>query len=161
MPAELAAASQANLLSFLATGAGRPVERQHVRAAMLLRANMLLRGVSGVRLEVVERLIQFLNADAVPVVSEFGSIGASGDLVPLAAIARAITGQGAASRVMLGDRCVDGETALDELGLEPLELLPKEGLAIVNGTSFSSGDRGELCSFVAATFCDRVCRRMP
>ncbi len=138
VPAELAAASQANLLSFLATGAGQPVERKHVRAAMLLRANMLLRGVSGVRLDVVGRLIQFLNADAVPVVSELGSIGASGDLVPLAAIARAITGQGAASRVMLGDRCVDGETALDELGLEPLELLPKEGLAIVNGTSFSS-----------------------
>ncbi len=67
VPGEFAAASQANLLSFLATGAGRPIDRQHVRAAMLLRANMLLRGVSGVRLEIVERLVTFLNADAVPV----------------------------------------------------------------------------------------------
>ncbi len=71
-------------------------------------------------------------------VCELGSIGASGDLVPLAAIARAITGQGGSSRVMLGQRGVDSQTALAELGLEPLELIPKEGLAIVNGTSFSS-----------------------
>ena len=72
VPGELAAASQANLLSFLATGAGRPIERQHVRAAMMLRANMLLRGVSGVRLEIVQRLVRFLNADAVPVVMRVG-----------------------------------------------------------------------------------------
>lgn len=138
VPGELAADSQANLLSFLATGAGRPIERQHVRAAMVLRANMLLRGVSGARLEIVERLVKFLNADAVPVVCELGSIGASGDLVPLASIARAITGEGGSSRVMLGDRCVESHTALQELGLQPLRLIPKEGLAIVNGTSFSS-----------------------
>ena len=137
VPAELAAASQANLLSFLAAGAGPAVDRAHVRAAMLLRANMLLKGASGVRMEVVRRLIEFLNADAVPVVSQLGSIGASGDLVPLASIARAITGQGAASRVMMGEESVDGTTALDRLGLEPLKLHPKEGLAIVNGTSFS------------------------
>lgn len=137
VPASLAAASQNNLLSFLSTGAGRPLDSQHVRAAMLLRANMLLQGVSGARLEIVERLVQFLNADAVPVVCELGSIGASGDLVPLASIARAITGQGT-SRVMLGERYVDSQTALDELELKPLDLVPKEGLAIVNGTSFSS-----------------------
>jgi phenylalanine ammonia-lyase len=138
VPGELAAASQANLLSFLATGAGRPIDREHVRAAMLLRANMLLRGVSGVRWEVVERLVKFVNADAVPVVGQLGSIGASGDLVPLAAIARAITGQGGSSRVMIGGQCVGSQTALARLGLQPLELIPKEGLAIVNGTSFSS-----------------------
>ena len=111
VPGELAAASQANLLSFLATGAGRPIDSRHVRAAMLLRANMLLRGMSGVRLEVVERLLQFLNAGAVPVVGQLGSIGASGDLVPLASIARAVTGQGS-SRVVLGERCLDGAAAL-------------------------------------------------
>lgn len=137
VPGELAVASQTNLLSFLATGAGRPVDRHHVRAAMILRANMLLQGVSGARLEVIERLVKFLNADAVPVVCELGSIGASGDLVPLATIARAITGQGS-SRVIKGGRNIDSQTALAELGLEPLEMIPKEGLAIVNGTSFSS-----------------------
>ncbi len=138
VPAELAVASQNNLLSFLATGAGPAIAERHVRAAMFLRANVLLRGCSGVRLEVIERLVRFLQADATPVVRELGSIGASGDLVPLSAIARAITGQTAFAKVRLGDQIIDGHSALKKLGLEPLELLPKEGLAIVNGTSFSS-----------------------
>ena len=93
VPAELAAASQNNLLAFLATGAGDPIDRRHTRAAMLLRANVLFKGCSGVRLEIIERIFRFLQADAIPVVRELGSIGASGDLVPLATIARAITGQ--------------------------------------------------------------------
>lgn len=138
VPREQAAASQNNLLSFLATGAGPAISDRHVRAALFLRANVLLRGCSGVRLEVIERLIRFLQADAIPVVRELGSIGASGDLVPLSTIARAITGQTEFTRVRLGDQIVDGQTALKELGLQPLRLLPKEGLAIVNGTSFSS-----------------------
>ncbi|MEX2578007.1 MAG: aromatic amino acid ammonia-lyase [Verrucomicrobiales bacterium] len=138
VPADQAEASQANLLAFLACGAGRPLDSRHVRAAMLLRANMLLRGASGVRLEVVERLVAFLNHNATPVVRELGSIGASGDLVPLGAIARAITGQASPCRVSFGGREVDGGEALKELGLKPLELLPKEALAIVNGTSFSA-----------------------
>lgn len=135
---EAAAASQNNLLSFLATGAGPAIDQRHVRAAMLLRANVLMQGCSGVRLEIIERLIRFLQADATPLVREYGSIGASGDLVPLSVIARAITGQSGFVKVQLGDRTVDGKTALGELGLEPISLLPKEGLAIVNGTSFSS-----------------------
>ena len=138
VPCELASASQNNLLSFLATGAGTPIDRRHVRGAMALRANVLMRGYSGVRFEIVKRLVLFLNADATPVVRELGSIGASGDLVPLAAVARAITGLNNFVKVQLGDREVDGHRALGALGLEPLELRPKEGLAIVNGTSFSS-----------------------
>jgi phenylalanine ammonia-lyase len=138
VPAELAAASQNNLLSFLATGAGRAIDLRHVRGAMLLRANVLLRGCSGVRLEIIERIIQFLQADAIPVVRELGSIGASGDLVPLATIARAITGQTGFVKIRHRDQTIDSSMALDRLGLERLELLPKEGLAIVNGTSFSS-----------------------
>ena len=133
-----AAASQRNLLAFLSTGAGATIDRRHTRAAMLLRANVLAHGCSGVRFELVRRLIQFIEANATPVVRELGSIGASGDLVPLAAIARAITGQTGFAKVQLDDRIVDGATALKELGLQPLELLPKEGLALVNGTSFSS-----------------------
>lgn len=139
VPRELAADSQNNLLWFLAAGAGRPIDPRHVRAAMLLRANMLLRGASGVRIEIVERLIRFLAADAVPIVGELGSIGASGDLIPLATIARAISGQGAACRIQWQNDEHDGHCVLEALGLEPLELLPKEALAIVNGTSFSSG----------------------
>ncbi len=138
VPAALAAASQNNLLAFLSAGAGPAIDRRHTRAAMLLRANVLLQGCSGVRLEIIERIFRFLQIDAIPVVRELGSIGASGDLVPLATIARAITGQTGYVKVQIGDRIVDGKTALDEVGLEPLELLPKEGLAIVNGTSFSA-----------------------
>ena len=138
VPNEMAWELQNNLLSFLATAAGNPIERCHVRLAMALRANVLFQGCSGVRLEIIERLIRFVNADATPVVRELGSIGASGDLVPLSAIARAITGESERVRVQLGDREVDGPTALQELGLTPLRLRPKEGLAIVNGTSFSS-----------------------
>ena len=135
--ADMAAASQTNLLSFLATGAGPAIDRRHVRAAMILRANVLLRGCSGARMEIIERLVRFFEADAIPVVRELGSIGASGDLVPLSAIARAITGIGQV-QVQIGQRIVDGATALAEVGLEPLLLQPKEGLAIINGTSFSS-----------------------
>ena len=138
VPCHLAAASQNNLLSFLATGAGQPIDRRHVRAAMALRANVLFRGYSGTRLEIIQRLVTFLNAEATPVVRELGSIGASGDLVPLSTIARAVTGHSDSVTVELGGRQLDGPAALAELGLEPLELLPKEGLAIVNGTSFSS-----------------------
>ena len=137
VPSELAAASQDNLLTFLATGAGRAIDRRHVRAAMALRANVLLCGYSGTRLELIERLVCFLNANATPIVRELGSIGASGDLVPLSSIARAITGSVGQVRVQLGEREMDGAAALQELGLEPLHLQPKEGLAIVNGTSFS------------------------
>ena len=133
-----AAASQNNLMSFLAASAGPPIADRHVRAAMLLRANVLSRGASGIRFEVVDRLLAFLRAGASPVVREYGSIGASGDLVPLSTIARAVTGQNDNVRVRIGDRELPGRQALQAIGFEPLELLPKEGLAIVNGTSFSS-----------------------
>ncbi len=138
VPGGLAAESQNNLLSFLATSAGRPIDRRHVRAAMLLRANMLMRGHSGIRLELIERLVRFLQADATPVVNDLGSIGASGDLVPLSTVARAITGQTEFCRVEMEGELVDNQTALSRLGLEPIELQPKEGLALINGTSFSS-----------------------
>jgi phenylalanine ammonia-lyase len=134
----LAADSQNNLLYFLAAGAGSAIDRRHVRAAMLLRANVLARGCSGVRPEIVHRLLRFLEADATPVVRELGSIGASGDLVPLATIARAITGQTDFVKVQIGDQSLAGPTALRQLGFKPLSLFPKEGLALVNGTSFSS-----------------------
>jgi phenylalanine ammonia-lyase len=110
-----------------------------VRAAMLLRANSLIKGASGIRLEIIERYATFLNANAVPHVFQRGSIGASGDLVPFSYIAGAILGLDPAFRVDLGAEVLDSHTALRRLGLAPLELQPKEGLALNNGTGVSTG----------------------
>ena len=92
----------------------------------------------GIRFELIERLVQFLQADAVPVVRELGSIGASGDLVPLATIARAITGIQGKAMVRMGGETIECREALERLELAPVALQPKEGLALVNGTSFSA-----------------------
>ena len=110
-----------------------------VRAAMLLRANSLIKGASGIRLEIIERYATFLNANALPHVFQRGSIGASGDLVPFSYIAGAILGLDPAFRVDLGGEVLDSHTALRRLGLEPLALQPKEGLALNNGTGVSTG----------------------
>ncbi len=138
VPLEQASASQNNLLSFLATGAGNSIDVRHTRVAMALRANVLMQGCSGVRLELIQRLVDFLNNDAIPVVCELGSIGASGDLVPLSAIARAITGHDPAAEVHHHGQTNHCSAVLERLGLSPIELQPKEGLALVNGTSFSA-----------------------
>ena len=106
---------------------------------MLLRANSLIKGASGIRLEIIERYATFLNANAVPHVFQRGSIGASGDLVPFSYIAGAILGLDPAFRVDLGGEVLDSHTALRRLGLAPLELQPKEGLALNNGTGVSTG----------------------
>ncbi|HKE45653.1 MAG TPA: aromatic amino acid ammonia-lyase [Steroidobacteraceae bacterium] len=121
------------------TVTGERLPGQDVRAAMLLRANSLLHGISGVRLEIIERFVAFLNANALPHVYELGSIGASGDLVPLAYIAGALLGVDREFRVDLDGETLDSHAALARLGLEPLALEPKEGLALVNGTSVSTG----------------------
>lgn len=128
------------------TGPRLPTE--DVRAAMLLRANSLAKGVSGIRLEVIERYVTFLNAGAVPHVYQRGSIGASGDLVPLAYIAGAILGLDPSFMVELDGQTLDSHVALARLGLAPLELEPKEGLALNNGTG--------ACTGVAANAADRA-----
>jgi len=128
---------QSNLLTFLAASAGEEIDACHTRGAMLLRANVLLQGKSGIRIEVVEQLLKFFQSDACPVVRELGSIGASGDLLPLSTIARAVTGQSGRVKVRVGDDVLDSTTALDKIGLAPIELQAKEALALVNGTSFS------------------------
>jgi len=138
VPLEQASASQNNLLSFLATGAGEPINVRHTRAAMLLRANVLMQGCSGVRLELIQRMVDFLNHDAIPVVCELGSIGASGDLVPLSAIARAITGHDPNAKVQQGETTYCCSEILERLNLSPIKLEPKEGLSLINGTSFSA-----------------------
>ncbi|GGA74598.1 histidine ammonia-lyase [Pseudoclavibacter endophyticus] len=130
------------------TATGPRLPASDVRAAMLLRANSLLKGASAIRLSIIERYVTFLNADAVPHVFQRGSIGASGDLVPLSYIAGAVLGLDDAFLVDLGGETIGALTALDRLGLEPIELQPKEGLALNNGTGASTG--------VAANAVDRA-----
>jgi phenylalanine ammonia-lyase len=134
-----AAELQNNLVWYHKTGSGRRLPRADVRAAMLLRLNSHMRGASGIRLELLQRLERFLNANVTPHVLEFGSIGASGDLVPLTYITGALIGTDACFTVDFDGAELDALTALDRLGLRPLSLQPKEGLAMVNGTSVMTG----------------------
>jgi phenylalanine ammonia-lyase len=133
------AADLQNNLLFLKAGAGRRLPKADVRAAMLLRANSHLRGASGVRLDLIRRIEIFLNAGVTPHVREFGSIGASGDLVPLASITGALIGVDPCFTVDFNGEEVDALTALERLGLPRLRLRPKEGLAMVNGTAVMTG----------------------
>jgi phenylalanine ammonia-lyase len=119
------------------TGPRLPAE--DVRAAMLLRANSFVKGASGVRREIIERYLAFLNAGAHPHVHQRGSIGASGDLVPLSYIGGAVIGLDPAFLVDLGGETLDAHSALSRIGLEPLTLQPKEGLALNNGTGACTG----------------------
>lgn len=110
-----------------------------VRAAMLLRANSLMRGASGVRMELIERLVAFLNAGAAPHMYQRGSIGASGDLVPLTYIGASILGLSPDFLVDMEGETLDCHTVLRRLGFEPIDPDPKEGLALNNGTGASTG----------------------
>ena len=131
VPQELAATLQANLLRSHAAGAGDPLTTEVVRSALLLRANSLAAGFSGVRRELVELLIACLNAGIHPVVPSQGSLGASGDLAPLAHLALPLIGEG---RVELDGAIMPAAKALDAKGLNALTLEPKEALALINGT---------------------------
>lgn len=125
-------ALQVNLLRSHAAGVGRPLPVDVVRAAMLLRANVLLRPTSGVRAELAEHLVRLLNAGITPLVPEQGSVGASGDLAPLAHIALVLMGEG---EVLGADGTpVSGRDALAAAGIAPMAFAPKEGLAFINGT---------------------------
>ena len=132
-------ALQENLIWFSKSEAGEKIPAEDVRAAMLIRANSHLLGLSGLRLELIRRMVTFLNANATPHVREFGSIGASGDLTPLASITGALIGLDPAFRVDFEGEEVDCLTVLKRLGLPRLQLLPKEGLAMINGTAVMSG----------------------
>lgn len=126
---------QRNILRFLGNGTGDIAPSEVARATMLLRANCLARGNSGVRRELVEALLSFIEHDVLPVIPERGSCGASGDLVPLSYIGSTLAGHG---EVLYGDEMRDVGEVMEGLGLRPMELEAKEGLAITNGTSFMS-----------------------
>lgn len=121
---------QRNLIRSHACGVGAPFTIEETRAIMYLRANALARGHSGIRPALVEKILEFLNAGAIPVIPQQGSVGASGDLAPLSHLALALIGE--------GDLWVDGASRpaadrMRELGLAPLELQAKEGLSLING----------------------------
>jgi phenylalanine ammonia-lyase len=151
---DLAEQLQENLLAFLHAGAGDPLPERDVRAAMLIRANSHLRGASGVRWELIERSALLLRAGVTPVVRDLGSIGASGDLVPLAAIARAVIGS-ERQPVVTSRGTMMAREALSALGLPPLGLQAKEGLGLVNGTAVSTA-RATLCVLDAIDYLDVV-----
>ncbi|HEX2376389.1 MAG TPA: histidine ammonia-lyase [Gaiellales bacterium] len=131
--ADQAAELQLNLVRSHACGVGSPFADEVVRAAILLRANALAKGTSGVRRELVELLLQLLGGGVLPIVPSRGSLGASGDLAPLAHLALVLVGEGSAR---VGDEVLPGADALARAGLAPVELAAKEGLALINGTQF-------------------------
>jgi histidine ammonia-lyase len=131
IPRERRAELQRALVRSHAAGLGDPIERECVRAMMLLRARSLAMGYSGVRPLVAERILDLLNRGLTPVVPEHGSLGASGDLAPLAHCALALIGEG---EVVVGNERRPAADALADADMEPLELGPKEGLALINGT---------------------------
>jgi len=122
---------QTNLVRSHAGGVGQPLSEAESRAMLLLRANVLAKGFSGCRPELVELLVALLNAGVHPVIPEKGSVGASGDLAPLAHLALVVIGEGEAFHK--GERLSGGE-ALRRSGLTPIVLAAKEGLALLNGT---------------------------
>ena len=124
---------QENLVKSHACGAGEEVDSEIVKMMLLLKVRSLSFGHSGVRLEVVDYLCRFFNEDLLPVVYEQGSLGASGDLAPLAHLSLALLGEG---EVYLKSERMSAQSALEKIGLEPLKLKSKEGLALLNGTQF-------------------------
>ena len=133
IPEELTQELQLRLLRSHACGVGDPYPDEIVRAAMLLRANALAKGRSGARAELVELLLECLDRRVLPVVPSRGSVGASGDLAPLAHLALPLVGEGEAW--FDGER-LPGRDALERAGLAPMALEAKEGLSLVNGTQF-------------------------
>lgn len=138
---------QQNLLRSHASGTGRLFPSEVVRGAMLLRANNFCRGQSGVRAVVVETLVDMINQDVIPAVRSCGSLGASGDLAPLADLALVLTGEG---RAWYQGELLDGREAMARAGIAPLRLEAKEGLALLNGTAFMTS--------MAALSCNRALR---
>jgi len=145
IPREDVATLQTNLLRSHSAGAGEELSVEAVRAMLLARVNALVKGYSGVREVVVDHLVAMLNEGVHPVVPRTGSLGASGDLAPLAHATIVLIGEGEArvsdddDSAADSDERLDGEAALARAGLDPLTLRAKEGLALINGTQLTVG----------------------
>lgn len=137
IPHDALGALQVNLLRSHASGVGKPLPVRAVRASMALRANVLAKGYSGIKRSTLERLLDLLNARVHPRVPSRGSVGASGDLAPLAHLALVLIGEGEAW-VNDDPNLRPGRAALAAAGLQPVTLGPKEGLALINGTQPST-----------------------
>ena len=127
---------QRNLVLSHCCGVGVPLDAEEARALMVLRANVLAKGYSGARYAVLETLVEMINRGVYPHVPAKGSVGASGDLAPLAHLAAVIIGEG---RAMVDGEWASGAAAMEAAGIEPLVLEAKEGLALINGTQLMSG----------------------
>lgn len=153
---ELRKQLQSSLIRSHAAGMGNPVEREVVRALMLLRLKTLCSGHTGVRPVVVQTMAQILNAGITPVVYEFGSLGCSGDLAPLAHCAMVLMGEGEVHGT--GGQIISAQQAIKSAGINPVQLVEKEGLALINGTDGMLGmlimaitDLEQLCDSVDLT----------
>jgi histidine ammonia-lyase len=135
IPDDRLAELQTNLILSHSAGLGEPLPRHVSRLMIILKLLGLGRGYSGVRPVVIEALQALLDKDAIPVIPAQGSVGASGDLAPLAHMTAAMMGHG---RIDLGGTVVSAAEALTRVGIEPLQLGPKEGLALINGTQAST-----------------------
>lgn len=131
-----AAVLQRNIVLSHSTGVGSFLPQDTTRAIILLRANTLAKGYSGVRPKLIQFLIELLNRRVHPLIPELGSVGASGDLAPLAHLALAVIGEG---EVECDGKVKKAEEVLREVGLKPIQLAPKEGLSLVNGTQATLG----------------------
>ena len=131
IPPDQLADLQLNLVRSHACGVGESLSEAEIRGMLLLRANVLAKGTSGVRVLVAEHLLSMLEKNICPVVPARGSVGASGDLAPLAHLALGMIGEG---EVLYQGKRIDASDALAAAGMEPLRLAPKEGLALLNGT---------------------------
>ena len=127
---------QENIFEFLVCGTGALLPEDAIRASILLRANALTKGYSGVRLIVIERLLDLLNKHITPLVPRYGSVGASGDLIPSAYIGRTLLGQG---EVFYRGQRMAASDALRQAQVKPIGLEAKEGLALINGTTVMTG----------------------
>lgn len=141
---------QNNVIRALSCGVGEEANEEIVRATLLLRANAHAQGASGIRPEVVEAIIKLLNENCLPIIRRYGSVGASGDLVPLSTIALTLMGEHV---VNYQGTKISARQALKKLGMQPFTLQMKDGLSIVNGTSYSTA--------IAATAVYRLCHLLP
>ena len=128
---------QENLIKSHSCSVGTPVDKTVVKLMLLLKAHALSMGFSGVQVETVQRILDFYNNDVLPVVYDRGSLGASGDLAPLANLFLPLIGEG---YVMVDGKKTKGRDALDRFGWKPIKLKSKEGLALLNGTQFMSAN---------------------
>ncbi|HYC79986.1 MAG TPA: aromatic amino acid ammonia-lyase [Candidatus Binatia bacterium] len=133
---------QLNLIRSHSTGMGNPVSAEYILAAMVIRLNTLSQGLSGVSVDLIDRLIFFINNRIIPCVPEHGAVGTSGDLVQLAHIALGLIGEG---KVWHKGKIVSTASVIKKLKIPPYQLKPKEGLALINGTSFMTAIASFVC----------------